>query len=106
MRTLFNFLLGQRNPLAHFSVAEKHTPRHPQNQSSSEIRRDPRKAHSRCMFGAVRRHYGKIKPSLPTYYQTVAMKSAIAFFSRKPFISFHRSQHQRREEEYRRIFVE
>jgi len=33
MRTLFNFLLGHKNPLAPFAVAEKHTPRHTQNQS-------------------------------------------------------------------------
>ena len=30
MRTLFNFLLGHRIPLAPFSVAKKHTPHHPQ----------------------------------------------------------------------------
>jgi protein-L-isoaspartate(D-aspartate) O-methyltransferase len=33
MRTLFNFRLCHKNPLAPFSVAEEHTPRHPQNQS-------------------------------------------------------------------------
>src|SRR5258708_20850552 len=33
MRTLFNFLLSHRTPLAPFSVAEKHTPTQTQNQS-------------------------------------------------------------------------
>src|SRR5439155_6311583 len=37
MRTLFNFLLGHKNPFAPFSAAEKHTPRHPQNQSSAIV---------------------------------------------------------------------
>jgi hypothetical protein len=33
MRALFNFLLGHRNPLAPFSVADEHTPTPHQNQS-------------------------------------------------------------------------